>query len=85
MTDWFLQAGYITNRADVVKTQIVDVPLGYPVSTMNKSAIVSEIKDYLSSKNVHSIGRFGSWDYANSDECMRQGLELASRLASQID
>jgi hypothetical protein len=28
------------------------------------------------------LGRFGAWEYANSDECIRQGMELAHQLAA---
>lgn len=85
MIDWLYHAGYLADRADVVESQILNIPLGYPVNTLNKSAIIDEIKGYLSSRGIHSIGRFGSWDYANSDECIRQGLQLADRLILQAD
>ena len=80
-TDWLVKGGFIAERDDVVTAKVIDVPFGYPVNTHAKAATVSTVKAYLERYNVHTIGRFGAWDYANSDECIRQGLELALELS----
>jgi UDP-galactopyranose mutase len=80
--DWLVANRFIASAADVVTSRVVDVPYGYPVPTHAKPAIISEIRRYLEALDIHTIGRFGSWTYANSDECMRQGLELGSRLSN---
>lgn len=77
---WLADGGYLAGPQDVAASRVVDVPLGYPVNTHAKPAIVAEIRGYLATRGIHSIGRFGAWDYANSDECMRQGLALADAL-----
>lgn len=79
--DWLVESRFIASRHDVVSGRVVDVPYGYPVPTHTRPAIVAEIARYLHEQGIHTIGRFGSWSYANSDECIRQGLELADRLA----
>lgn len=76
-TDWLVAAGFIDGPNEVTMSTVFDVPFGYPVNSHSKAEIVAEIKSYLRRQQIHSIGRFGSWDYANSDECIRQGLELA--------
>lgn len=80
MGKWLLDAQYISHESDVIETRVIDVPLGYPVNTPNKTAIVSKIQRFLNELDIYSIGRFGAWDYANSDECIRQGLVLADNL-----
>ena len=74
---WLIDAGIVHNLRDILHTQIVDLPHGYPINTHGKAESVQTIKAFLRSHNIDSIGRFGAWDYANSDECMRQGLALA--------
>jgi UDP-galactopyranose mutase len=81
--DWLVANRFIEAADDVVTQRVVDVPYGYPVQTHARTGIISEVTRYLESLNIHTIGRFGSWNYANSDECMRQGLELASKLLRQ--
>ncbi len=80
---WLVANRFIESAADVVTQRVVDVPYGYPVPTHARTGIISEVTRYLEDLNIHTIGRFGSWNYANSDECMRQGLELGSRLLKQ--
>ncbi|MFM8533706.1 MAG: hypothetical protein ACKOEC_09010 [Acidimicrobiia bacterium] len=53
------------------------------MSTHDKRCIIGEIGEYLSARGIFSIGRFGAWDYANSDACMRQGLNLANALLAK--
>ncbi len=79
--NWLIANHFIESSADVVARRVVDVPYGYPVPTHAKPAIVAQITRYLEQQGVYSIGRFGSWSYANSDECIHQGLELAERLS----
>ena len=35
-----------------------------------------EVRDYLSSVGVETIGRFGEWDYLWSDQSLLSGLSL---------
>ena len=78
---WLFANGFIDSLHDVVRHRVVDLRYGYPVPTHDKPEIVAEISEYLEQWGIYSIGRFGSWSYANSDECMRQGLELARRIS----
>jgi UDP-galactopyranose mutase len=81
MTNWLIQQKFIDCQEDVLKTQVVDLPFGYPVNTHDKEKVVNTIKQYLDSIGINSIGRFGGWEYINSDECIRQGIELAKGMA----
>jgi protoporphyrinogen oxidase len=78
--DWLVDSGLLRSHAEVVETRMVDVPYAYPVPTHGRAAIVARLQAWLAAQGIHSIGRFGAWEYANSDDCIRQGLELADRL-----
>jgi protoporphyrinogen oxidase len=82
-TNWLVESGLVSTHGAVVTARVIDVPLGYPVNTHAKANTVSTVKSYLKHYDVHTIGRFGAWDYANSDECIRQGLELAHALSTE--
>lgn len=77
---WLRDSGLIPTHAAVLRTVHYDVPYGYPVYTHERPAIIAAIRDYLEPLGIHTFGRFGAWDYANSDECIRQGMALARRL-----
>ena len=79
--DWLIANRFIESSSAVAAGRVVDVRYGYPVQTHAKQAILTQISGYLEPQGIYSIGRFGSWSYANSDECIHQGLELARRLS----
>lgn len=41
------------------------------------------VKEYLKNIGIHSIGRFGEWQYYNMDICIKQSLDLAKKIISQ--
>lgn len=53
---------------------------GYPVYTHDRTVIMKDIRTFLEPLQIHTFGRFGAWEYANSDECIRQGMKLARQL-----
>jgi protoporphyrinogen oxidase len=75
-----IEMGFLRNRNDVVWSHYTDVKIAYPVPTHDRRFIVNKIKSYLAELDIYTIGRFGEWDYINSDECIRRGMELASDL-----
>ncbi len=57
------------------------MPFGYPVYTHDRPAIMAAVREWLEPRGILTLGRFGAWDYANSDECIRQGMELGRSLS----
>ncbi len=81
MVDWLAECRLIDDVADVAQTRFLDVQYGYPVYTHDRPAILARIRAWLENQGVFTIGRFGGWDYVNSDACIRQGLDLAASLS----
>jgi UDP-galactopyranose mutase len=79
--DWLIDSGLVPHRSDIARIEHFDTEFGYPVYTHARPAIMEEIRAWLEPKGIFTFGRFGGWDYANSDEFIRQGKELAQRLA----
>ena len=55
----------------------------YVVFDHNYKYAVPCILDYLSSIGLHSIGRFGDWQYYNMDVCMKRSYDLAKKLKGE--
>ena len=79
--DWLVASGLIASPADIAQTRVVDVRYGYPVYTHARPSIVARLRSWLEPRGIHTLGRFGAWDYVNSDACIWQGMTLARRLA----
>ena len=78
--DWLVGAGFVRRASDVIETRWLDVRHGYPVYTARRAAICAEIADYLEPLGIHAVGRFGRWQYVNSDACIYEGGQLGRRL-----
>lgn len=70
----------LDSPADIVWTGHVDVKYAYPVYTHDRPALLDEIKGWLAQYDIRTLGRFGDWEYVNSDRCVMKGLSLAREL-----
>jgi protoporphyrinogen oxidase len=52
----------------------------YPVYTLNRDRDIKAIISWGTKKGVISLGRWGCWDYMNSDVCMIQSMEVVGQL-----
>jgi protoporphyrinogen oxidase len=57
------------------------IEYAYPVPKIGTVEIVKAIQEYFLTRNIFCLGRFGTWQYLNSDGCIRNALTLADELA----
>ena len=79
-SEFLVDMGIIGSPEWISWTSHVDVKYGYPVYTHKRPEILEAIKDWLESRDIHLLGRFGEWEYVNSDKCMMKGLKLGHSL-----
>lgn len=65
---------------DIVWQGHIDIEYAYPVYTHQRQSLVRGIKDWMARRHIYTLGRFGDWEYINSDKCVLQGLILAREL-----
>jgi UDP-galactopyranose mutase len=69
------QSQILTHRYELVK-------YAYPVQSHQVRSIMNVLSGYLECHGIYSVGRFGNWEYINSDDCLLRGRELAEHLDS---
>ena len=57
----------------------------YVVYDENYKDSTACIKSYFEEIGLHTIGRFGEWEYYNMDVCMESALKLAKKINSMYD
>lgn len=72
--------GIITDHKLVAYNSLVINP-GYVHITKESMNKVTEFKDFMKSKKVYTIGRYGGWTYCSIEDCMVE----AKKLAGEID
>ncbi len=76
-----LRSAKILKKNDqILTTQFLDIPYAYVLYNRQRTPAVKVIQEYLQSKNIYSIGRYGGWEYSYMEEAILQGRELAERL-----
>jgi protoporphyrinogen oxidase len=52
----------------------------YPIPTLGWSRRIQDVIEYCGTRNIHGLGRWGQWQYFNSDVCIREAMLLARKL-----
>lgn len=55
-------------------------PYAYPIPTLGWAAAISRILAAAQPLDIHGVGRWGQWQYFNSDVCIREAMLLVRRL-----
>ena len=72
--DGVVARGLVDDRRRIAATRTITLPLGYPVPTHRRASIVERAKTWLRANGIHTLGRFGEWDYINADEALHRGM-----------
>lgn len=56
----------------------------YVVFDQNYPVSVKKIQDYLTSKEIYTLGRFGEWEYYNMDVCIEKAMRIAEKFNIRI-
>lgn len=78
--DGFIRLGVVNGEKDIIFTKVWKHKFGYPVYTRNYQEKNRRILSYLSDLGMPSVGRWGSWEYWNTDKV----LEAVKRSANQF-
>lgn len=73
----------INNKNEILDFVTKDIKYSYPVPTHDKKEIIEDLKAWLKKYSVHTVGRFAEWDYINSDEALKRGLEIGDKISKK--
>lgn len=55
----------------------------YPINTIEKPESAKKVQSWAKKQKILSIGRWGDWQYHNSDIVMQQGIDFAKKLLDE--
>ncbi len=76
--------GIIKYVGDIVCEKTIDIPYGYVIFDKSRNNSLDTIKKYLESRNIYSVGRFGSWEYSSMEDAFLMGVEASSAIFKKI-
>lgn len=81
--EFLCDLGIVASSEDIIWQSHVDVHYAYPVYTHERPELVAAVKEWMGQHDIHTVGRFGDWEYVNSDKCVHKGLALGKTLRAQ--
>lgn len=73
-----IEARIIDSAREISVRQILDLKYAYVIMDHNHEEALRIIQKFLRTNNIHSIGRYGGWDYLSMEDSI-----LAARQAAQ--
>ncbi len=80
VVDGLKAMGILEPARSVTATRVIRVPLGYPVPTHERAAIVDTARQWLRERRIETVGRYGEWAYINSDEALHRGMRAGAAI-----
>jgi protoporphyrinogen oxidase len=76
--------GMIGDLSDIAFTHANYLEHAYPVHDLSRQSVVQRLQQFLISKDVRSIGRFGGWRYSSIDDAIIEALQTARECAATL-
>lgn len=75
-----ISAGIIKTKNELEAASWQEIPCAYVIFDKNRTQAVKGILDYLKSKDIYSIGRYGAWKYSFMEESILDARKLSESL-----
>jgi len=77
------ESGLLKPKDQIISTCILKIPVAYVTYDVHRTAAVKRIQEFLESRRIYSIGRFGGWKYSYMEEAILEGQQTAERILGQ--
>ena len=74
------QLGWIKNESQIVNRVDLDLPGAYVIYDAKRDATVGALLAFFRKNQVHSVGRYGRWEYGSMESAMEQGIQVAREI-----
>jgi protoporphyrinogen oxidase len=76
-----VEIGILKNKNEVVAKKIVHVPYAYVIYSNEYQRSLSVILDFLKSKGITTMGRFGAWEYSYIEKNIKDAMEVSNNIS----
>ena len=80
-----LQRCGILRSGDRILTRLdLDIKSAYIIFDHHRQAHLQGLIEYLESRDIHTAGRYGQWDYYSMEDSIRSGKAIAEKVAPEL-
>jgi len=83
--DGLRRIGFLRSRRDIAAEWLLDIPYAYVTFDAHHRAATRAIHRYLARHGIHSVGRYGRWEYSSMEDALLAGQATAERLLGRGD
>jgi protoporphyrinogen oxidase len=73
------EVGLVSKDAALRETAAFDIPCAYVIHDRDRSKFLPRALEYLDRHRIHSVGRYGAWEYSAMEDALWQGWQAAER------
>lgn len=77
----FKRTGILTSDHTIEYIGTMQIPCAYVVYDALRKKALPVITGFLQKNRIYSIGRYGGWEYSSIEDAVRQGKEIAEKIA----
>lgn len=77
--------GFMDQKAKPDVVNFSNIPCAYVIYDKHRSEAVKTILGFLEENGIHSIGRYGGWEYSFMESSILQGMKTAEKIRATID
>jgi protoporphyrinogen oxidase len=74
------ELGWLSSEKQVVTRVDLDLPGAYVVYDEDRDKTVEDLLAFYRRRGVHSVGRYGRWEYGSMESAMEQGIDAAKEI-----
>jgi protoporphyrinogen oxidase len=74
------RAGLLQAGEEPAVVDLIHVPHAYVLHDRHRARVLPGMLRELEARGVHSIGRYGAWEYGTMEDALWQGMETARRI-----
>jgi len=78
-----MECGLLQDEEEIVTRNLLHIPVAYVTYDKHRTRSTNALLNFLQSKRVHSIGRFGAWKYSYMEEAILEGQAVAQQILGQ--
>ncbi len=78
------RVGALPADCEIVDEHLILADPAYVVFTPENQGVVAEARAFLRSEGIHTVGRYGRWEYSSMAQVMRDGIAVGREIASQL-
>ena len=75
-----VKVGVLKEDDEILFRDVRDVRYSYVVQDLELDKNMKTIQEFLRTKNINSIGRYGEWKHSGTEHAVQDGKQIAEKL-----